>query len=421
LETGGEHRAFEAVRRPFREHAPLFRAAWLNGRVLLTLDDADLGATGVARPVHRKAILVAIERLRAATQRAVARRSASGASDGLMSPTPDVLGGAADSGAGAHDDGSLDLHAIGVKRASHFAASADGAAVADVYLCTPCEGGAGLATILGAQLRDLGLAVSGHNTAHSEHATAGMLARGAVDFDALGYTGAALPSDPASASSAVVTGSQAESGAPAPASGAAAEPIPPPPPPPPPTPPPTLSAAERERAFGVDAARIGLIGFSKGGMEGYLAAAADPRIGVVVPCIGVQSFKWALDHESWRSRVDTFKPAIEAAARDEGQVVNAAFVRRFYDRVVPGIYGPFDGPAMLPLIAPRPLLVINGDADPRTPLPGVNECLAAARTAYRAADAEAKLQVILQLQTGHQVTVEARQAAMDWFVKWLRP
>ena len=171
----------------------------------------------------------------------------------------------------------------------------------------------------------------------------------------------------------------------------------------------------------VDAARIGLIGFSKGGMEGYLTAAADPRIAVVVPCIGVQSFKWALDNESWRSRVETFKPAIEAAAKDEGETVNAAFVRRFYDRVVPGIYGQFDGPAMLPLIAPRPLLVINGDADMRTPLPGVNECLAAARTAYRAADAEPKLQVILQPQTGHKVTVEARQAAVDWFVKWLRP
>ena len=171
----------------------------------------------------------------------------------------------------------------------------------------------------------------------------------------------------------------------------------------------------------VDAARIGLIGFSKGGMESYLAAAADPRIAVVAPCIGVQSFKWALDNESWRSRVETFKPAIDAAAKDEGEVVTAAFVRKFYDRVVPGIYGQFDGPAMLPLIAPRPLLVINGDADMRTPLPGVNECLTAARTAYRAADAEPKLQVILQPQTGHKVTVEARQAAVDWFIKWLRP
>lgn len=171
----------------------------------------------------------------------------------------------------------------------------------------------------------------------------------------------------------------------------------------------------------VDAARIGLIGFSKGGMEGYLAAATDPRIAVVVPCIGVQSFKWALDNESWRSRAETFKPALEAAAKDAGETVNAAFVRKFYDRVVPGIYGQFDGPAMLPLIAPRPLLVINGDTDPRTPLPGVNECLTAARIAYRAANAESKLQVILQPQTGHKVTVEARQAALDWFVKWLRP
>ena len=171
----------------------------------------------------------------------------------------------------------------------------------------------------------------------------------------------------------------------------------------------------------VDAARIGLIGFSKGGMEGYLAAAADPRIAVVVPCIGVQSFRWALDNESWRSRAETFKPALDAAAKDEGETVNTAFLRKFYDRVVPGIYGQFDGPAMLPLIAPRPLLVINGDADPRTPLSGVQECLTAARAAYRAADAEPKLQVILQPQTGHKVTVEARQAAVDWFVKWLRP
>ena len=41
---------------------------------------------------------------------------------------------------------------------------------------------------------------------------------------------------------------------------------------------------------------IGMIGFSKGGMETYLAAAVDPRIAVAVPCIGVQSFRWALDH-----------------------------------------------------------------------------------------------------------------------------
>ena len=46
----------------------------------------------------------------------------------------------------------------------------------------------------------------------------------------------------------------------------------------------------------VDAQHIGLIGFSKGGMETYLAAAVDKRIAVAIPFIGVQSFRWALDN-----------------------------------------------------------------------------------------------------------------------------
>ena len=49
----------------------------------------------------------------------------------------------------------------------------------------------------------------------------------------------------------------------------------------------------------VDAKRIGLIGFSKGGIETYFTAAADPRIAVAVPCIGVQSFRWALENNAW--------------------------------------------------------------------------------------------------------------------------
>ena len=48
----------------------------------------------------------------------------------------------------------------------------------------------------------------------------------------------------------------------------------------------------------VDPARIGLMGISKGGMETYLTAATDPRIRVAVPVIGVQSFRWALEHDA---------------------------------------------------------------------------------------------------------------------------
>ncbi len=172
----------------------------------------------------------------------------------------------------------------------------------------------------------------------------------------------------------------------------------------------------------VDSRRIGLIGFSKGGIETYLAAAADPRIAVAVPCIGVQSFRWALENDSWQSRIGTVQKAFDAAARDRGIAQPGAdFVRTFYDRVAPGIYGEFDGPAMLPLIAPRPLLAINGEIDPRTPGPGLKECAAAARAAYHAAGADEKFILRIQPNTGHKVLPESMVAAREWFVRWLQP
>ena len=172
----------------------------------------------------------------------------------------------------------------------------------------------------------------------------------------------------------------------------------------------------------VDARRIGLIGISKGGVETYLAAAADPRIAVAVPCIGVQSFHWALAHDDWQGRIGTIQNAFETIARDAGVTKpDSAFVKKFYDRVAPGIDGEFDGPQMLRLIAPRPLLVINSDADNHTPLPGVDECVAAAKRAYAASHAENHFAVIIQKNTGHQVKPESERAAIEWFVKWLKP
>jgi dienelactone hydrolase len=170
----------------------------------------------------------------------------------------------------------------------------------------------------------------------------------------------------------------------------------------------------------VDGDRIGLIGFSKGGIETWLASAVDTRIAAAVPCIGVQSFGWALENKAWKPRIATIRKGFDAAARSAGvENPDAAFVRRFYDRVLPGICDRFDGPAMLPLSAPRALLTINGDRDDKTPLPGLALCASAAKAAYGKAGAAEKFREIIELNTGHNVTGEAQAAAIEWLVKWL--
>jgi len=172
----------------------------------------------------------------------------------------------------------------------------------------------------------------------------------------------------------------------------------------------------------VDPARIGLSGNSKGGTEAYLAAAADERIRVVVPFIGVQSYSWSLRHASgWEARTWTLRQATEAAAADSGARVDAAFIRRFYERIAPGLVDRFDGPAMLPLIAPRPLLVVNGDSDPRSPLGGVREAVTAAERAYAAAGAPEKFKFVLEVDAAHEVTPDARAMSVKWFEQWLAP
>ena len=122
----------------------------------------------------------------------------------------------------------------------------------------------------------------------------------------------------------------------------------------------------------VDPNRIGLYGVSKGEIETYLSAAADVRIAVAVPCIGLESFKWALDNNDRKGRIGTIPAAFAAAAKDENIAApDSKFVHEFYSKVALGLDGEFDGPAMVGFIVPCPLLAINGDTDPHTPLPGV--------------------------------------------------
>ncbi|HVT79215.1 MAG TPA: acetylxylan esterase [Phycisphaerae bacterium] len=172
----------------------------------------------------------------------------------------------------------------------------------------------------------------------------------------------------------------------------------------------------------VDAAHIGLYGVSKGGIEAYLAAAVDTRIAACVPCISVESFKWAVDNNQWKARVETFQKAFDAAAKEAGITTpDGKFVSDFYQRVMPGIDGEFDGPSMVPLIAPRALMAINGEKDPRTQPPSLKLATDAAQAAYKAAGAEDRFVIMIQPNTPHQVKPDAQRAGEDFLAKWLKP
>jgi dienelactone hydrolase len=172
----------------------------------------------------------------------------------------------------------------------------------------------------------------------------------------------------------------------------------------------------------VDPERIGMGGISMGGIETWLAASADERVKVLVPMIGVQSFRWSLDNDKWQARANTIKAAHEAAAKDLGEpAVNAKVCRALWDKVIPGMLDRFDGPSMLRLAAPRPLLILNGEMDPNCPVEGAKLAVAAAEKAYREAGAADRLKVIIAPGVRHQVTAEMRKEAVEWFVKWLAP
>jgi dienelactone hydrolase len=170
----------------------------------------------------------------------------------------------------------------------------------------------------------------------------------------------------------------------------------------------------------VDSKKIGLMGLSKGGIETWLTAAIDPRVAVAVPCISAQSFAWGLANDRWHHRIGTVQAGFDLAAKSEGlEKPDAAFVKKFYDRLIPGIDGQFDCPQMLPLIAPRPLLVISGEKDPINPIEGVRLCEQSATKAYTDAGAADRFKLLVEPGAAHAVTKEADAEAVAWFEKWL--
>ena len=193
----------------------------------------------------------------------------------------------------------------------------------------------------------------------------------------------------------------------------------------------------------VDPGRVAVSGISLGGMYSWLAAAADSTIvKAAAPIIGVQDFGWGVANDSWRARVLSLPPRLFSVAAAElaglngtegaGEAeVTAEVAREVYARITPGLCGgAFDGPNSLPLIAPRPLLVVNGELDPRNPMGGVEGVVAATSAAYLAASGSGDIQgagrdgrfrVCVQRGVAHECTDEMVEVVGRWLDETLRP
>ncbi|GAA0148407.1 hydrolase [Lithospermum erythrorhizon] len=171
----------------------------------------------------------------------------------------------------------------------------------------------------------------------------------------------------------------------------------------------------------IDHSRIGITGESLGGMHAWFAAVADTRYSVVVPIIGVQGFRWAIEHGKWHGRVDSIKAVFEEARIDLGKAaIDEDVVEKVWDRIAPGLASEFDAPYTIPSIAPRPLLILNGEEDPRCPLSGLDLPKAKATEIYERAGCPENFKLLAEPRIGHQMNPLMVKEASEWFDKFFK-
>jgi pimeloyl-ACP methyl ester carboxylesterase len=145
----------------------------------------------------------------------------------------------------------------------------------------------------------------------------------------------------------------------------------------------------------VDPQRIGVIGHSLGGHNALFLSAFEPRIRAVITSCGFTSFFHYADGDLSGWSHAGYMPRIASRfSRDPKQM-------------------PFDFTEVLAAIAPRPVFIHAPANDDNFPLPGVLDCLAAARPVYRLFDASDQLTAV-HPDAGHDFPPEIRQAAYDW-------
>jgi dienelactone hydrolase len=147
----------------------------------------------------------------------------------------------------------------------------------------------------------------------------------------------------------------------------------------------------------VDRRRIGITGFSLGGAVSWYAAAADPRLSVVVPvCGGAGTYDALLKRQ-------------RQAAYHSQYFYPAGFLKLF----------PGDQPEVFASLVPRAVLVVGRDQDQGMPVEGLRRLEREVTAAYARRGAPGRFAVHLTAGD-HTYTEEMFREVSQWFLRFLK-
>jgi dienelactone hydrolase len=145
----------------------------------------------------------------------------------------------------------------------------------------------------------------------------------------------------------------------------------------------------------VDSNRIGVMGMSMGATRAWWLMALDDRLktGVPVCCL----------------------------TRYQNLVANGLLKAHGIYYFVPNFLNYFDTEAVVALIAPRPVLFLDGDQDGTSPVDGIRAIESAVRPVYKLYGAEKAFENVIYTGQGHIYTAEMWKKTSDWMDHHLQP
>jgi dienelactone hydrolase len=145
----------------------------------------------------------------------------------------------------------------------------------------------------------------------------------------------------------------------------------------------------------VDAQRIGVTGMSMGATRTWWLMALDERLkaGVAVACL----------------------------TRYQNLIAHAGLKYHGIYYYVPGMLTRFDTEAVVALVAPRPLLLMNGDKDDGSPVDGIRIIEARVRPVYQLYGVDACFRSEVHAGVGHEYRPDMWRNMLSWFDEHLAP